>query len=437
MANHIRVAYDISLLGANFSRFDRKSGIFRVVEEVMLELNKIEGIELTPTGLCGEDPLASAYWCLRYLQEYQPPLQNKFDQSFKSYLSLDSFYWQFFEYTVSEQFQKLPKAAPKSIVVRAARKIVNRLRMFDCHHSIDAEAYDLFHSPYPQLPSEDVTRALPRLLTINDLIPVTAPQFVLPEHSQTFQRILNSINLKRDWVICISEYTKQEFCEYTGMSPERIFVISPAVAEHFYPVRETAQIEAVRQRYRIPDGSYLLSVGTHLEPRKNLVHLIHCFCRLLLEKPDLDASLVIVGSKGKMADAALSAIQNYAQFRERVVFTGYVPDEDLSTIYSGAKAFVYPSLYEGFGLPPLEAMKCGVPVITSNVTSLPEVVGEAGIMVNPKDEDALCQAMLNILSDEELWQKLSSLGLERSRSFSWKNCAAATADAYRKVVSCT
>ena len=121
--------------------------------------------------------------------------------------------------------------------------------------------------------------------------------------------------------------------------------------------------------------------------------------------------------------------------KNRIVFTGFIPDKYLSAIYSGALAFIYPSLYEGFGLPPLEAMQCGTPVITSNTSSLPEVVGDAGIMINPKDGDALCQAMIDIVKNNKLRNHLSKKGIERTKLFSWKKCADETIKAYRSALN--
>jgi glycosyltransferase involved in cell wall biosynthesis len=120
-------------------------------------------------------------------------------------------------------------------------------------------------------------------------------------------------------------------------------------------------------------------------------------------------------------------------YSQRIIFTGYVPDEDLSALYSGAKAFIFPSLQEGFGLPILEAMQCGTPVISSNATSLPEVAGEAAILINPYDKDELSQAMLNLLSDENLRNELTQKGLERAKQFSWSKCAQETVEIYQKI----
>jgi glycosyltransferase involved in cell wall biosynthesis len=144
-----------------------------------------------------------------------------------------------------------------------------------------------------------------------------------------------------------------------------------------------------------------------------------------------DLSLVLVGTKGWNYEKIFEEILAKPEIRDRIIVTGYADDEDLAAIYSGASVFVYPSFYEGFGLPPLEAMQCGVPVITSNTSSLPEVVGDAGIMVTPADADALCQAMLKICSDQALHQSLSVKALQRAQQFSWNACLEKTIGAYR------
>ena len=171
-----------------------------------------------------------------------------------------------------------------------------------------------------------------------------------------------------------------------------------------------------------------------MEPRKNIDHTVRCFARIVKEQHISDLNLVLVGTKGWDFDKIFTEMMKHNSVRDRVIVTGYVADEDLAAIYSGAQMFVYPSLYEGFGLPPLEAMQCGVPVITSNTSSLPEVVGEAGIMVNPQDSDVLCQAMTDIYRKPALRNELATRALARAKQFSWASCAQQTVRAYETVL---
>ena len=192
-------------------------------------------------------------------------------------------------------------------------------------------------------------------------------------------------------------------------------------------------MDAVQLKYGIPRGPYILSLGT-LEPRKNIVHLIRSFAQLVAQENLPDLSLVLAGAAGWDYGSIFEELTRYPQLKQRIIFTGYVADEDLSPLYSGALVFVYPSFYEGFGLPPLEAMQCGTPVITSNTSSLPEVVGGAGIMLNPSDHEGLCQQMLAIYRSSALREELSARSLEQARKFSWTACARQTAAAYRRAL---
>ncbi|MDB6077676.1 MAG: glycosyl transferase group 1 [Akkermansiaceae bacterium] len=207
-----------------------------------------------------------------------------------------------------------------------------------------------------------------------------------------------------------------------------------AADDWFRPCEDVVELDAIRARYGIPPGPYLLSVCT-LAPHKNLAHVIRCFSRLVAEEGIRDLNLVLVGAKGWNYDSIFNAIDFAPGTRERIIVTGYVPDEDLSPLYSGALAFVFCSLYEGFGLPPLEAMQCGVPVITSNTSSLPEVVGEAGMMVDPSDEDQLCQAMLDVYEDSDLRTSLKSKSVARAAQSSWERCVGQVIEGYKRALA--
>jgi glycosyltransferase involved in cell wall biosynthesis len=233
-------------------------------------------------------------------------------------------------------------------------------------------------------------------------------------------------------VIADSEATRRDLVQLYGTDPQRITVIPLGVDELSQPVTDTARLAAVRAKYGLP-GDYLLYVGT-LQPRKNLVRLIEAWgkiCNLQSgprTAPRLGAicnKLVIAGKRGWLYEEIFAAVRRLGLERQ-VLFPGYVPEEDLPALLSGATAFVLPSLYEGFGLPVLEAMACGTPVIAANVSSLPEVVGDAGLLVNPLDSDALAAAMQRLLTDAALRAELRQRGLARAKLFSWPRCAQET-----------
>ena len=426
----MRVAYDISFLGRFFDQPGQQSGVFRVVEELLIALCERKDIALSCVTVCGEEPLFDSVKSLLYLEQKSAELSCGLKQSFRSRFGLERLHL--------EAFAKVARAkangAPTPALARAIRALLYRLaftsRLDRLQPAFAASDFDVFHSPFPRLPPRELTQNVPRVITVCDLIFAKQPQFMSDDIILFMNSVLQSIDVDRDWVACISEFTKHEFCEFTGMSPDRVFVTPLAAAKYFRPVDDAESIMSARQQYGIPEGPYLLSLAA-LQPRKNLDQLIRSFFQLLTEHPSLGVNLVLVG-KGSWKTEKIFSAASSSQFKHRIIFTDYIPDEDLSAVYSGAEAFVFPSLYEGFGLPPLEAMQCGTPVITSNNTAFPEVVGGAGLMVDPRDGDALSQAMLKVLTDTTLRQRLSAEGLERARAFSWQECAEKTVELYRR-----
>lgn len=289
---------------------------------------------------------------------------------------------------------------------------------------------DIFHSPFHPLPSD--TNAAVRFQTVYDLIPVLFPDLFQGRYNPV-PNILAGI-MPGDHALCISHATKDDLCLVFGMDGASAHVThlaaDPAI---FYPCTDLQQQSAVRQKYNLGDAPYVLSLCT-LEPRKNIDHLLRAFARLVREGAIGNTRLVLTGTKGWDFDRIFSEIDNNPELHKRIVLTGYVPDEELAPLYSGAQVFVYMSLYEGFGLPPLEAMQCGTPVITSNTSSLPEVVGDAGIMLDPRDIDGLCQALVRMTTDHEFRDDLAQRALKRAALFSWERCVEETIAAYKQAL---
>jgi glycosyltransferase involved in cell wall biosynthesis len=218
-------------------------------------------------------------------------------------------------------------------------------------------------------------------------------------------------------VITVSNYTKQRLMEVCHIPETKIRVIYEAAEEHFRPVTQEAK-EATKKKYDLSKEQYILSVAA-LNPRKNLGTLIKAWDVL---RPQLggQVNLVLVGMLYFNTSLAQLGLDNLP---EDVILTGHVDDCDLPALYAGASAFVYPSLYEGFGLPPLEAMACGTPVVVSNVSSLPEVCGEAVVYIDPYSVDSLAEGILSVLTDRALSSHLSEKGLARVAEFSWERAA--------------
>ncbi len=235
-----------------------------------------------------------------------------------------------------------------------------------------------------------------------------------------------------DFVVCISSQTREDLLNFRSkLDSTRVFVTYPGVSDEFAPVTDEACIEEIRSKIGVPKGSrYILSLCT-LEPRKNLGLLMRAFAALAEEGYADDTYLVLAGGEGWQLELLSKQLKEVASMKKQILLTGRMDDEDLPALYSGAIAFAYPSLYEGFGLPPLEAMRCGTPVVVSRTSSLPEVVGDAGLYCDPRDYESLAQALQKVLCNADLRRSLQTLGLEQSRQFSWTACANATVDAYK------
>jgi glycosyltransferase involved in cell wall biosynthesis len=231
-------------------------------------------------------------------------------------------------------------------------------------------------------------------------------------------------------VIALSEYARNDIVNTYQVSPDKISVIPLAAGDHFRPIADEEELQRVRQTYGI-EGEYMLSVGA-IQPRKNLGRLVAAYSHLRDAKPEGKLpKLVLAGKCAWLYDETLSAIKEL-ELSDSIILTGYVPESDLPALYSGALCFIYPSYFEGFGLPPLEAMQCGVPVIVGDRTSLPEVVGDAGVLVDPFDINALAAAIGKVISDSDLRAKLSVQGLARAKLFEWRETARQTLAVYQK-----
>lgn len=231
-------------------------------------------------------------------------------------------------------------------------------------------------------------------------------------------------------VIALSEFARKDIIASYHVSSENVSVIPLAAPAHFRPVQNEEELRRVRQTYGI-EGDYILSVGA-IQPRKNLSRLVAAYSRLRRTRPEVKLpQLVLVGKCAWLYDETLRAIKEL-EVGNSVILTGYVPEADLPALYSGALCFVYPSYFEGFGLPPLEAMKCGAPVIVGDRTSLPEVVGDAGLLVDPFDVDSIASAIQKVVADSNLREQLRAKGLERAKLFDWRETARQTLSVYKK-----
>ncbi len=289
---------------------------------------------------------------------------------------------------------------------------------------------DVLHGPDFTLPP--VLRAR-RVVTIHDLAFLTHPECALPSLVTYLTRVVPRAVHAADHIIAVSQRTADDLVAHLGVARERISVIHLGFDPSFSDPISPAQIEHVYTKYGLA-RPLVLAVGT-LEPRKNYERLIAAFAQASRE-PGGPAMLVIAGRQGWLFEGIYRAVETYG-VQNRVRFLDYVPDSELGALYRAADVVAMPSIYEGFGIPALEAMACGVPVVCSTAGSLPEVVGDAALLVTPDDIDALSEALLRVIRDPALRQSLASRGTQRVRTFSWKTAALAHLDVYRRVAGHT
>lgn len=286
---------------------------------------------------------------------------------------------------------------------------------------------DVFHSPLHVAPILLSSRSV---VTIHDMTLFSLPAQHIRTKRLYFSKLMPFIARKADKIIADSECSKRDIMRILKIPETKIKVIYLGVDGVFRPIKDPRRLVHIRRKYQIV-SNFILYAGV-LEPRKNLGRLIKAFHKLRQEKK-LECQLVIAGKKGWSYSKVFQLVEDLELGRD-VIFTGYVSDDDLVLLYNAAELFVYPSLYEGFGLPPLEAMACGTPVIASNVSSLPEVVSDAGLLVNPYDERGIGNAIYEALTNEGLRKEMGEKGLRRARLFLWEKTARETLQVYQEVL---
>ena len=287
----------------------------------------------------------------------------------------------------------------------------------------------LFHATEHLLPRFKKTKSV---FTLHDLIFKFFPQHHLPRN-RIFLSLAMPLFLRRaDAIICVSEHTQRDAIKLYQIDEAKTRVIYEGVHPRFKPVTDVQVLQRAKERYNLPD-KFILAVGT-IEPRKNLITLFEAFKSLIANSQWPDLAVIVVGKQGWLFEETFRAVHERG-LTGRVKFPGFVADEDLPAVYSLAKAFAFPSVYEGFGFPPLEAMACGTPVVCSNASSLPELVGQAAILVSPSDADAWAMALNRVLTDRGLAQDLRGRGPHQAAKYSWDKAATETRYVYDSVAA--
>lgn len=292
------------------------------------------------------------------------------------------------------------------------------------------EGADIYHSPLaPIPPAVRANKKIKHFLTVHDLIPLVNPQSLDGDAGPYIKRLLGSIG-EDSYAFCVTETVKSDLLRFSNLRAERIFVTYLAAdREIFNEDIDASEAAAIRKSYGIPDCPYFLSLSS-IDPRKNFGHIVECFSRLVESGEIGDSNLLIVGSNPTRNKFLENAISKHPKIKDRIITPGYIPDNHLAAVYSGALAFVFPSLAEGFGIPPLEAMQCGTPVISSNATVIPEVLGDAAILLDPHDVDGWCKAIISVTCNPSLREELKQKGLKHAETYSWQRFADATFAGY-------
>jgi glycosyltransferase involved in cell wall biosynthesis len=347
---------------------------------------------------------ALAEWLARVHEDHQYELLSPFDFAFDSHNG---------------------KPANLSKHFFPVRSVFRKWWLVGLPAMLQISPVDVFHGTNYCIP---VFAPCPTVVTIHDMSLFAQSNTHESANVTRGKRRMPIMARRASLIIAPSEWTKREITKHLGARPEKIRVIYEAAREKMEP-RLPSEYRSVLDKHRIRTP-YLLYVGT-IEPRKNLITLIRAYHELLKTTPHRP-QLVLCGGRGWLFDEVFKLVEEL-KLQDQIRFTDYVEDVDLPALYSGAEVFVYPSLYEGFGLPPLEAMACGTPVITSNVSSLPEVVGQAGLMHDPNDFSALTAGIVRLLGDADAREHFKHAGLKQSSSFSWERAARETQSVYDEV----
>ncbi len=424
----MKLIFDI----ANFSGQPTITGVPRVVLEILLRIVERKRCEITTICSLPEEEFALRNF--RRFFPYDLPFRGKNVERFtlppeppapgKSTLRR----WE--EY-LEERF---PDSGALRFLAGTARKIKWAIKPPPVLEQRDRSALlenlirraDVYFSPFHAfVPEIDVNPSIRKMLIVHDVIPVVFPEMYKSPYYDTLIDFWKTLTPDVS-VFSVSESTKRDLLHhFPNTTPEQITVVPLGTDARFVPSGDRGRIARTVEKYGIPrQAPYVLTLAT-VEPRKNFDHLLRGFGRLIEREGERfpDLRLVLTGARRQSVGAVHKAVRNLPKScRNRITFTGYVDDADLPLLYQGAVCFCYMSLYEGFGLPPLEAMRSGTPVIASNNSSLPEVVGDAGILLDARDEPGLVDALSRVLGDGDLRNDMIAKGRKQAKKFDWDRC---------------
>ncbi|MDH2335629.1 glycosyltransferase family 4 protein [Clostridium perfringens] len=289
---------------------------------------------------------------------------------------------------------------------------------------------DIYHIPQNGI-GFSKPRDIKTVITLHDIIPMKMPDTVSETFLKIFNENIQNILDNSDGIITVSNFSKEDISKTFSYPKEKIFVTHLAAEEIYTPLNKFHSSQYLKKHYGI-DRDFLLYVGG-FSPRKNILGLIEAF-NLVKNSYKRDLKLVIIGTKGPSYEIYRKKVDEL-NLSSSVIFTGFIPIDDMPIFYSASKALVYPSFYEGFGLPPIECMACGTPVIASNLTSMPEVCQDAALLVDPYDVDEIKENILTLLNNHKFYSLMIYKGLSHSSKFNWKKTAYNTLEVYKHISS--
>ena len=291
--------------------------------------------------------------------------------------------------------------------------------------AIKMKDIDAFFSPMNAVP--DIVKRNKHIkcyTVLHDAIPLIKDNTISPYAHKWFNKLVKSVD-EQSFYFANSEYTKQDFLKYIpNMNAANISVIPLSTGKPYKQISDKIELSRIREKYNIPFGKKYIFSLCSLNPRKNLIFSIRNFLKFV-EKNNLNDFVFVLGGAyfDGFKEIMNDKLKDFGNVEDKILRIGYVDDDDLSALYSGAEMFLFPSLYEGFGMPVLEAMQCGLPVICSNCTSIPEVIGDCGIQINPHSDDEMVSAMEKMYFDRKFRDTCVEKGLERAKMFTWEKCA--------------
>ncbi len=413
MEKKINILFDAITLGENDTKTKNRSGIWFTVYNILKEFSANSNVNIYI--YCSKKKLSTKL--TQTLEKYFP------DNNFKKlYIdTLGPFEYEHSKLTCAYKEKKKFLTKLKLFFVSALKKVFKK----QINYKELTKDIDVYFSPVYKIPDEiQNLTSIKKYTLLYDIIPILFPDYFADKdmNKYWFTPVWKQLN-KNDYYFTISEHTKRDFVEHCPyIDSEKITPVLLACSENFKPEKD--KTKASLEKYNLPtDKKYIFSLCT-LEPRKNLIRAAKCFIEFINKNKIEDMVFILGGGHWEgFIEKMEHDIPHFEKYKHLILKAGYIDDEDLSPLYSGAEWFVYTSEYEGFGLPPLEAMSCGCPVITSNNSSLPEVVGNAGIMIDFDSDEQHVKAYEKYYFNEELRKSYAQKGLERAKLFSWKKCA--------------